>query len=66
MVSFMSVIHQGSCFDVDADVVDLVIKNDNDDRSQAATKNPHLKLLFRLLNFAITDQSAFLYLFIYF
>lgn len=30
----------------------------NDDQANAATKSPHLKLLFRLLKFAILDESA--------
>ena len=36
---------------------DVAITIDTPERTEAATKNPHLKLLFRLLNFAIQDQS---------
>lgn len=34
-----------------------VIPYINDEQANAATKDPHLKLLFRLVNFAVRDDG---------
>ena len=38
----------------------IVIPYINDEQANAATKDPHLKLLFRLVNFFIRDEGKFL------
>ena len=40
------------------DKIDVVIPYSSDEQANAATKDPHFKLLFRLLNFVIQEDES--------